>query len=453
LCADSIFFLTFYPTPPALHFNVQKIQLALLAVLTTASLTAQTARPAPAQAEPVLILGAFAHLGNGTTIPNSAIAFEGGKLTLVADATTIRLDQSKYKQIYSAAGKHVYPGFVSTNTTLGLVEVDAVRSTRDHSETGSLNPNARSIIAYNTDSEVTPTVRSNGVLLAQVTPGGGVLSGTSSVVQLDAWNWEEAAIRMDDGQHLHWPNPPVGNPPADAQSTEPKPAERYARDVQAIQQLFTEGQAYVALKSPPVANPRLESLRPLFAGQQTLYLHANAPRAITEGVLWAKQLGLRCVVVGGKDSWQVTEFLKQQDVAVILHRTQSIPEHDDDDIEQPYKTAKALHEAGVRFCFSNIGSWQQRNLPFQAGQAVGSGLPYEAAVQALTLESARILGISDRYGSLEVGKSATLFISEGDALDMRTNQVTAAFIDGRSISLDNKQRELARKYEARYKRQ
>jgi imidazolonepropionase-like amidohydrolase len=427
------------------HFNVlKKISLALGLLSTT--LHAQSPIPAPKQTEPILILGATAHIGDGSVIQNSAIALEDGRLTMVADATTIRFDRSKYKQIYDASGKQVYPGFISTNTPLGLVEVDAVRSTRDNAETGTLNPNARSIIAYNTDSDVTPTVRSNGVLLAQITPSGGTLSGSSSVVHLDAWNWEDAAVRMDDGLHLHWPELGGGVETADN-----KPAERYAKEVREIEQFFAEAKAYVAQERHETANPRFEAMRALFAGKQTLYVHADSPRSIQEGLLFGLGLTLKCVLVGGADSWQVTGFLKSNNVPIILYRTQSLPTRDDDDVEQPYKLAKILFDAGIPFCFSNIGGWQQRNLPFQAGQAVGSGLPYEAAVAALTLQSARILGIDNKYGSLEVGKSATLFISEGDALDMRTNQVTAAFIDGRSINLDNKQRELNRKYEARYK--
>ncbi|MBL7774679.1 MAG: hypothetical protein JNK89_01685, partial [Saprospiraceae bacterium] len=170
-------------------------------------LPAQPPTPAPAQSGAILILGATAHLGNGQVLPNSAIAFEAGKLTLVADATTIRLDRSKFSKIFDATGKHVYPGFIAAESRLGLVEIGAVRATVDHGEIGSLNPNARALVAYNTDSDVQPTVRSNGILQAQIVPSGGLVSGTSSVVQLDAWNWEDAAVRADDGVHLNWPNP------------------------------------------------------------------------------------------------------------------------------------------------------------------------------------------------------------------------------------------------------
>jgi imidazolonepropionase-like amidohydrolase len=157
------------------------------------------------------------------------------------------------------------------------------------------------------------------------------------------------------------------------------------------------------------------------------------------------------VLVGANDAWMLADFLKTHNIAVILSPTQRLPSRDDEDVDQPFKTAAQLHEKGVLIAFSDKSAWQQRNVAFQAGQAVGFGLPKEAAVQALTLNTARILGIADRCGSLAIGKDATLFISEGDALDMRSCQVTAAFIQGREINLDNKHKQLYRRFEAKYK--
>lgn len=405
-------------------------------------LAAQSPTPAPAQKGAVLILGATAHLGNGTSIPVSAVAFDKGKITLVADATTIRIDRNQYQKIYDASGKHLYPGFIAPNSQLGLVEVEAVRATNDQSEIGSYNPNARAIVAYNTDSEVTPTVRSNGILMAQVCPQGGVLSGSSSVVQLDAWNWEDAAVRRDAGQHLNWPAP---------RTVAPGEESTYGKETAAIAQYFREAEAYCKIEKQEVKNPRFEAMRGLFSGQQILYIHANQAKSIRDAVHFGVANKVKIVIVGGDDAWQETTLLKTHNVPVVLNRTQRLPSREDEDVDQPYKTARMLQEAGVTFSFSDGGSWKQRNLAFEAGQAVGAGLPYEAAVSALTLNTAKILGIDTEYGSLEQGKSATLFISEGDALDMRTNKVTAAFINGREIDLDNKQKVLNRKYSEKYK--
>lgn len=428
--------------------------LSFIALFLFASLEAQPPTPAPPQKGAVLILGATAHLGNGQVLPNSAIAFEAGKLTLVADAATIRLDRSKFTRIFDATGKHVYPGFIAAESRLGLVEIEAVRATQDAAEIGNLNPNARALIAYNTDSDVIPTVRSNGVLLAQIVPNSGAISGSSSVVQLDAWNWEDAAVRADDGIHLNWPSAQPRRrffrPGQDSSQPEDN---QYDGAVDELRRYFGEAKAYSQKAAPEVKNPRFEAMRGLFDKSQNLYIHTGNAKTMQEAVLFAEQYGVRPVLVGAADAWMITGFLKEHQVPVILDQTQRLPSRTDEDVDQPFKTATALHEAGIPFVLTGDGGWRQRNLPFQAGQAVGFGLPYEAAVQAITLSPAAIMGLGTTMGSLEVGKDATLFLSEGDALDMRTNQVTAAFIQGREISLDNKQKVLYRRFEEKYKRQ
>lgn len=421
-----------------------------LLILLSLPLKAQNPVPAPAQSGSVLILGATAHLGNGSVIPNSAIGFEGGKLTLVADATTIRLDRSKFTTVYDASGKHVYPGFIALNTNLGLAEIEAARATVDYADIGQYNPNLRAIIAYNTDSDVIPTVRSNGVLLAQVTPQGGTISGSSSVVQLDAWNWEDATYLADEGLHLNWPQMRTFGG-WETGSPEMKKNDQYEKDVQALRRFFEEAKAYAQQPAPEVKNLRFEAMRGLFSQKARLYLHTDHAKTIQESVLFAESFGLRPVLVGANDAWLVADFLKAHNIAVVLGKTQSLPAREDEDVDQSFKTAALLQEKGMLFALSTDGFWQQRNLPFQAGQAVGFGLPKEAAVSTLTLNPAKILGIDKNTGTLETGKDATLFISEGDALDMRTCQVTAAFIQGRTINLDNKHKQLYQRFEKKYK--
>ncbi|MEM1319286.1 MAG: amidohydrolase family protein [Bacteroidota bacterium] len=421
--------------------------LFFLSLLFVGSLMAQQTPAAP-QTQPILITGATAHLGNGIRIENSFIAFEQGKITIVADARTVNIDNSKNYKIIDASGKHVYPGFIAPNTNLGLVEIGAVRSTRDFAEVGQLNPSIRSIIAYNTDSRVTPTVRSNGVLMAQVTPQGGRVSGQSSVVVLDAWNWEDAAYRTDDGIHLNWPR--VFTRRWGGTSVETSKNKNYAEQIRAIEDLFKEAQAYVEKQKVDPKNLKLEAMRGLFDQSKNLYVHTQDAKTIMEATLLAEQFGMRIVIVGGRDSWMITDFVKEHQVPVILRQSLSLPGRIDADIDQPYKTAKLLQEAGILFAFSVGGGWQQRNLPFHAGHSVAFGLDYEAAISGLTLNTAKILGVDKTTGSIEKGKDASLFICEGDALDMRTCKVVQAFIQGREIDLDNKQKALYRKFQDKY---
>jgi hypothetical protein len=335
-------------------------------------------------------------------------------------------------------------------TNLGLSEIEAARATNDYADIGTYNPNLRALVAYNTDSDVIPTVRSNGVLLAQIAPQGGTISGTSSVVQLDAWNWEDAAYQADGGIHLNWP-PLRSFSGWGSDNPGMRKNEQYEKDVAALRRFFEEAQAYSKQAAPEVKNQLFESMRPLFAGKATLFIHVDNARAIQESVLFAENFGLTKTVVGASEAWLVADFLKLHNVPVVLGRTQSLPSREDEAVDQAFTNAVKLHEKGVLFAFSIGGFWQQRNLPFQAGQAVGFGLPKEAALSALTLNTAKILGVDSRCGSLETGKDATLFISEGDALDMRGCKVTAAFIQGRNINLDNKHKQLYQRFEQKYR--
>jgi len=408
---------------------------------------AQVPTPAPAQKKAMVILGGTLHVGDGTVRENVAIGIEGGKITFVQDAATVRLNPNE-ADIIKAEGKHVYPGFILPNTTLGLTEIEAVRATNDFREVGGINPNVRSIIAYNTDSKVVPTVRCNGVLTAQITPRGGLMSGLSSIVQLDAWNWEDAAVRIDDGLHINWPSrhnhsgwwaEPGGTTPND----------KYNEQVNELRDLMLKAKAY-ATSQPKEQNLRLAACAGLFNGSRRLYVHVGEARSITESILLLKEWGVKVpVVVGGAEAHRVADFLKQHDVPVILRRLHELPVHEDDAYDQPYAMAAQLHKAGVRFCLNYQGDMEAmgaRNLPFTAGTAVTFGLPKEEAVKAITLSAAQILGIDDRLGTIATGKDATLFISTGDALDMRTNRVEMALIQGRSLDLTNHQSELYTKF-------
>ena len=409
---------------------------------------AQNPVPALPQKENILLINGTAHIGNGQVINNSIIGVKEGKIILIGDASAGHADRKDYPVVIDAKGKHIYPGFIDCNSSLGLTEIDLVRATRDYNEVGDLNPNVRSIIAYNTDSKIPPTVRSNGVLMVQIVPEGGIITGQSSVVELDAWNWEDAAYKTDEGIHLNWPRMHIiqNNP----KETEDVQKQKIQASLNAIELLFSEARSYDLMRSNKEKNLKLEAMRGLFNGSKTLYVHCNYIKEIVSAINLIKHYGIRMVLVGGADSYRVTELLKANNVSVILGRTHSLPPREDDDLDISYKLPFLLKQAGVLFALSVEGSWQNRNLMFNAGSAVGYGLTKEEALATITSSPAKILGIDKRVGTLEVGKDATLFISEGDALDMRTNNVTKAFIRGKDIELDNIQMQLYRKYMTKY---
>lgn len=406
--------------------------------------------PAKPQSKKVIILGATVHIGNGQVIENGYVTFDKGKITGVGDATVVKFALTD-ANVISANGKHVYPGFISPITNLGLAEFESVKATLDFAEIGNMNPHIRSIVAYNTDSKVQPTLRSNGVLMAQVTPQGGTIAGSSSVVQLDAWNWEDAAIKTDDALHLNWPTTPrfrggFNRPGFSADAL----AERTQKAIADLDEIFSQAKAYGEGAKPATSNARLAAMVNLFNGKQKLFITAGTLKDIVAAVNFAKKYGITPVIVGGNEAYLITSFLKDNNVAVVVSQPHALPSNVDDDVNMPYKNAAILANAGVTVAVSIDGYWQQRNLPFMAGTIATWGLGAEKALQTITLNTAKILGIDKTAGSIEVGKDATIFISAGDALDMKTNKVEEAFIQGRSINLDNLHKQLDKRFSEKY---
>lgn len=400
----------------------------------------------------ILYLGGKAHLGNGEFIDVSAISVNNGKFEMVANAKTIRINPQAFDTIIHIYDHHVYPAFIATNTTLGITEISAVRATNDYRETGTFKPHVRSLIAYNAESVIIPTIRSNGVLLAQIAPQGGRITGSSSVMKLDGWNWEDAVLKADDGIHLNWP-PYFVQTGWWAEPGDIKKTEEYDMQCQEMEDYFVKSKSFYESKSTVNDLPMM-AMQGLYSGEKRLYIHANLQREMTDAILFAKKMGVKhMAIVGAREAHKMAAFLKENNIPVILDRIHRLPATESTGVDVPYKQASILHKAGVKFAFCYQGDMEamgQRNLPFSAGTAVAHGLPYEEAVKALTLNTAEILGIDEHTGQIKAGMDATFFISKGDALDMMGNEVKHAFIKGQAIDLDNKQKVLNRKYRKKY---
>ncbi|GAB3512606.1 amidohydrolase [Spirosoma knui] len=425
-----------------------------ISILTLASLTSFGQNPAPAkpQTRPIALLNGTIHIGNGQVIPNGVIIFENGIISTVADATTIRLAMDQM-DVINVAGKHIYPGLISPASTVGLQEFASVRATVDKQETGILNPNVRTLIAYNTDSEIIPTIRNNGVLLTQAMPQGGTVSGSSSVMMADGWNWEDAVLKKDDGIWLNWPTYFAREFDIADFTTVVRKNEKRNEVISALQATFADAKAYAALPSPEVMNLKLESMRGLFSGKQNLYVRADYGKDIIEAVTFARSAGVqKVVIVGGEEANRVVTFLKDNNVPVILSALHRLPNREDEDVDLPYRLPGILHKAGVLVSLSYADEWwRTRNLPFLAGTAVGFGVTdREEALKMITSNTAKILGVDNVVGTLERGKQATLFVSAGDALDMRTNVIERVFIQGRTVNLDDRHKRLYNTYKEKY---
>ncbi len=409
--------------------------------------------PVKAQKGLLFLKNGTVHVGNGTVIENATIKINNGKIEEVGANMTI---PSTGAEVLDVQGKHIYPGMILPSSTLGLQEISGIRSMQDFNEIGDMNPGVHSINAYNADSKITNTLRSNGILLAHTAPVGSLIAGQSSVVQLDAWNFEDAAYRADMGMHFYMPSllsRATGRFAALIAQFAPQqgdPVKEGLDKIELVKQFFRGAKMYVQ-NEPKITNLKFEATRGLFTKKQKLFIHCNQVKQMLLAIDFVKEFGFDVVVVGASESWQIADLLKQNNIGVIISQMHSLPTLDDDDVDQPYKTPAALQKAGVLFCINDDDSQNRgRNLPFNAGTAVAYGLDKEAGVSAITLNAAKILGIDDVTGSIEKGKDANIIVSNGDLLDMHSSVISHAFIQGRAIELNDKHKQLYERYKHKY---
>ena len=421
--------------------------LALLGLTASAQ---DNVYPAAPQKGVTVITHTTVHIGNGTTLTDATVAFENGKIIGVGNVAI-----PAGATVIDGTGKQVYPGLILPTSDLGLREISSgVRGSNDNTEIGENNANIRSIVAYNTDSKIIGVLRENGILLAGVAPEGELIEGQASVVQLDAWNYEDAAYKMDNGLYINMPSfmPRRGGRMAFMRpGPGGDPVKAAMEKIETIKAFFTDAKAYYQEKTHAANNLKLEAVRGLFDGKQKLFVRANEVKQMLLAMDLAKSFGFKLVIVGGTEAYQIADLLAENNVPVILERQHSLPTMEDDDVDQPYKTPAALQKAGVLFCLNDTHDQSRfRNLAFNAGTAATYGLTKEQALSAVTLNPAKILGIEDKTGTIEAGKDANLLIVNGDLLDMKSSVIAHAFIQGRHVSLDNKGKQLYERYKHKY---
>ncbi|MEH8015974.1 amidohydrolase family protein [Rheinheimera muenzenbergensis] len=427
-----------------------KTCLSLVAALAAGISTTALAHdmvPGKTQTTPLLLTGLTVHTvtdgvkaDSDVLIVDGKIAAVGKDLTAPEGATVLALD-----------GKHLYPGLIALANQLGLIEIEAVRSTDDSTEVTQTNPDIKARLAYNADSEVIPTIRSNGFAYSMVYPSGSMLMGQSSLMQLDAWNYQDALVADGTGLHVRWPNAStLGS------RWNPKPADEVRKanlkQLEKLQQHFKDAKAYYDAEKAGLnhgVDSRWHEMLAVFDGKRPLFVHANDERQIRQAMLLAKEYGLQLTIVGGRDSWRLAGELAAAKVAVIYTAPYGLPSRTDENYSQAFVVPKTLQDAGVQYALSLDGYWDTRNLVFAAGQAISFGLTPEQALRSVTINAAQIAGVADKIGSIEVGKAASLVVSEGDIFDYLGHKVTHLWIDGRAVDLNNRHKQLHDKYQQR----
>ncbi|HZR17610.1 MAG TPA: amidohydrolase family protein [Verrucomicrobiae bacterium] len=410
-----------------------------------------------------VLVGATVHTITGATLIPGQVLVRDGKIAEVGE----KVSANGAQQI-DLSGQHLYPGLICLDSVLGLVEIEAVRATEDQIEVGEYRPDVQSWIAVNPDSELIPVTRANGIAYFEPVPQGGIISGQSGLVAVDGWTSEQMTLQKPIALHLFWPSLELDTTPkerapnkAKFKSLDEQAKDRRAR-LRSIVEFFDEAKAYLKAKdaaaggkaTAPEQVPAWEAMIPYLRGELPIVIHADEVRQIKAAVSWAATNQYRVLLAGGRDAAMVADLLAAKKIPVIYEHTFTLPSRSTESYDVHFATPEVLHQAGVTVAFSigprTFETPLARNLPYSAAQAVAFGLPEEEALKGLTLYPAQLAGVADRLGSIEAGKTASLFASDGDILDLRFN-VKRMWVAGREINLASRHTRLYEKYKNRPK--
>jgi imidazolonepropionase-like amidohydrolase len=408
--------------------------------------------PAKKQDHPIALVGGTIHPVSGPSIPNGTILFDKGVIVALGPSVTLPLGTESI----DVSGKHVYPGLISSDTQLGLVEIGAVRATRDYSEAGRINPNVRAETAVNPESELIPVTRANGITMFVASPTGGLISGMSALMMADGWTWEDMTYKAPLAMVMDWPSMTINRSPWVRRSEEEQRKEM-ERSLQEIDETFGHARAYMIAREAGTGShetdSRWEAMIPVLKKEIPVLVRATGILEIQAAVEWAQRQEINIIIGGGYDAWRVADLLKSHDIPVLAGGIHRLPSRRFEAYDEPFVLPKKLHDAGVRFAVvSGTSAPHERVLPWHAATAAAHGLPRDEALRAVTLYPAQIFGVGDRVGSLETGKDATIIVTTGDPLEIMST-VEMEFIQGRKIDLSSRHTMLNDKYLEKYGRE
>ena len=394
--------------------------------------------------ETFIIQNVTVHPVTSSEIANASVYVENGK---IADIGT-KMAKSKNVRVIEGKGLHLYPGMINSATEVGLTEISSVRETSDSTELGVYNPNLKAVIAVNPASEHFPVVRANGITSVMTIPQGGVIAGQAALIHTDGWTWEDMAIKRSAAMHLRFPtySPATGRGLRGGGDVRPLFTElkrNYEKSMRELNDFFEQARRYQ--KGHDKTDLKFEAMIPVLEGKLPVIVSVVREREILEAIQFATKQKIRIVLAGVRKPGKALQEIKAKNIPVILGNTLALPMQEDDFYDDPATLPAELHRAGVKFAFATFGVQFVRNLPFEAANAVAYGLPYDEALKAVTINAAEIWGVSDQIGSIEKGKMADLFLTDGDPLEAKT-QIKQMFIAGRSVDLESKHYKLYQKY-------
>ncbi len=406
-------------------------------------------------------------LRGGRVVPVSGPALEKGDVLIVdgkiaAIGATVAAPPGA--RVVDVAGQHVYPGLIDGLNTLGLTEISSVPGSVDVAETGDVNPHAKAWIAVHPHSDLIPVARAAGLTHVLSAPGGGLVSGQSALIRLAGSTPASLVAKAPAAMHVVYPSGRGGFDLAqmfaepELKTFDERQKERKKNQDKALArlaELLARARAHAAAQAAAAAGQAaapeldlaLEALAPAARGEVPVVFRADAEDDIRGALAFAAQHGLKPIIAGGLEAWRCADELLAKGAAVLAN-VDRLPRREGDAYDAAYTNVLALHRAGVPFAIVTNDPSNARNLPFEAAMARAYGLPAEVALRAITLSPAEIFGVADSLGSLEVGKSASLFVASGDPMDHRTT-VNHVFVDGVEQSLETRHTRLYRQFKDR----
>ena len=424
-----------------------------------------------------LIRGVDVYPVTGPEMKGVSVLVQDGKIAEIG----AKIVAPKGMKIVEGKGLRLYPGMIDSNTELGLSEVSAERVTVDTGELGEFMPQLKALSAVNPESAHFPVVRGNGITSVMTFPaaggrggrgGGGAqfISGQAALIHMDGWTWEDMEINRSAAVHLLYPSIAsrggrggmanvdfadeiallFGGGSAAGTYTEAK--RNYDAQVAKVTEFFAQARQYQKERTANLPgfkrDLKFEAMLPVLEGKVPVAVPAARERAIHDAVAFAEKEHIKIVILSPQELGKEGPELKAKNIPVIMGRTEALPENQD----APYDYAESLpgefYKAGVKIAFGTFDNEFSRNLPYNAARAVAYGLPYDAALKAITINAAEIWGAGDKMGSIEKGKWADLMLVTGDPLETPT-QIKALYIKGKEVDLSNKQTKLYDKYLAR----
>lgn len=405
------------------------------------------------------IIGARIVTVSGAEIPNGTIVIRDGVIAAVGPNVSIPRNAEKI----DGKGLTVFPGMIDAGTNMGLLEIGGgARGTVDVSETGDINPNAKAYLGINPHTSHINVTRVNGITTVLSMPSGGLISGQSAIVNLNGSTQSEMAEVPVFSLVIDFPTVTTFsgfNPFSGPRRINFDQAVKRRDDrVKEIKDVFEAAKQYARAQEAyakdntlpyPETDLKMESMVPYVRGEKPIIFSAQRARDIRAVIKFVDDMKVRAIIFGGAEAWEEAEELKKRDIPVIFNDIYQNPLSNDDPYDSNFSSPSKMSEAGMKFCIStgDDGS-NARDLPYQAGLAGGFGLSKDDALKSVTLYPAQILGIADKYGSLDEGKVANVVVADGDILDPRTN-IKYLFIKGRMLPLTSRHTEFFERYKDR----